>query len=397
MSRAGQASMHRALFIALPLAGIVALGAYAYYQNQGPNPVKGEAPSAAPPGNAGAKAPGPPAGAPVAVEVAAVKTARLQEDAAAIGTLRSNESVVVRPEISGRITQINFVEGAAVQKGQLLIALDASVNAAEVQQAKANLALAESNFNRTTELEREKFVSSNAKDQALNQLRVAQATLALAEARLAKMQIRAPFAGVIGIRQVSVGDYVKEGQDLVTLEDISSLKVDFRLPELLLADLKRGQTVEVASDALPGRSYAATLEAIDPLVDQNGRAVILRGRLKNTDGQLRPGMFVRTRVILAERPRALTVPEEALIPVGAEQYVYRVVDGKAQRVKVRTGLRRAAQVEITEGLQADDVVVTAGQLRLRDGAPVAVGGAPATAGAGAALPGKAPNASKEGS
>jgi len=378
MSLAGQASMRRALFVALPLVGVVALGAYAYYQNHGPTPVQGDAPRGTAPGDAGA---------PVAVEVAAVKTTRLQEDAAAIGTLRSNESVVVRPEISGRISQINFVEGRPVEKGRLLVALDASVHAAEVQQAKANLALAETNFKRVTELEREKFVSPNAKDQALNALRVAQATLALADARLAKTEIRAPFGGVIGIRQVSVGDYVKEGQDLVTLEDISSLKVDFRLPELLLADLKRGQTVEVASDALPGRTYAATLDAIDPLVDQNGRALILRARLRNTEGQLRPGMFVRTRVILAERPRALTVPEEALVPVGADQYVFRVTADTAARVKVKTGLRRDTQVEITEGLQAGDVVVTAGQLKLRDGATVRIDGPAAPAAAG--TPGKA--------
>ena len=384
MSAADRASIRRALFVALPLAGVVALGAYAYYQNHGPAAVQGSAPK----GAAGAQgAGGPPPGAPVAVEVAAVKTARLQEDAAAIGTLRSNESVVVRPEISGRISRINFIEGRPVEKGQLLVALDASVHAAEVQQAKANLALADTNFNRVTELEREKFVSPNAKDQALNALRVAQATLALADARLAKTEIRAPFAGVIGIRQVSVGDYVKEGQDLVTLEDISALKVDFRLPELLLTDLKRGQTVEVASDALPGRTYAATLDAIDPLIDQNGRALILRARLRNTEGQLRPGMFVRTRVILAERPRALTVPEEALIPVGADQYVFRVTADKAARVKVKTGLRRDTQVEITEGLQAGDVVVTAGQLKLRDGATVRIGGPAAPA--AARTPGKA--------
>jgi membrane fusion protein (multidrug efflux system) len=385
MSAPGQRGMRRALFIAVPLAGLVALGAYAYYQNHGPTPVAGGASAGAPGKGAG----GPPAGAPVAVEVAAVKTARVQEDVGAIGTLRSNESVVVRPEISGRISRIEFDEGRPVQKGQLLVALDASVNAAEVLQAKANLALAETSFNRTTELEREKFVSSNAKDQALNALRVAQATLALAEARLAKTEIRAPFAGVIGIRQVSVGDYVKEGQDLVTLEDISSLKVDFRLPELLLADLKRGQSVEVTSDALPGRTYTATLDAIDPLVDQNGRAVVLRARLRNTDGQLRPGMFVRTRVILAERPRALLVPEEALIPVGADQYVYLVRGEKAARVRVRTGLRRDAQVEITEGLQAGDTVVTAGQLKLRDGATVRIGDPAAPAAAGEPGPGKA--------
>jgi membrane fusion protein, multidrug efflux system len=381
-------SVRKLMVIAVPLAGVVALGAYAYYANhRAPATVQGEVGKGGSPGPAG-KGSG---GFPVAVETAAVATARLQEDVAAIGTLRSNESVVVRPEISGRISEIGFTEGGKVEKGQLLVALDSSVYAAEVQQARANLALAETNFRRTTDLERDKFVSATAKDQSLNALRVAQANVALAEARLAKTQIRAPFGGVIGIRQVSVGDYVKEGQDLVTLEDISSLKVDFRLPEVMLMDLKRGQAVEVASDAMANRTYTATLDAIDPLVDQNGRAVILRARLKNTDGQLRPGMFVRTRLILAERANALTVPEEALMPSGADQFVYRVVDGKAMRVKIKTGLRRGSQVEVTEGLQAGDVVVTAGQIKLREGAAVRTGpppGAPATAGTGkAAKPG----------
>lgn len=381
--------VRKLIFIAAPLAALVALGAYAFYANRAPEPVPGEAgkggPSGpgmgGPPGAGGAKG---AAGPPVAVETAPVKAARLQEDVVAIGTLRSNESVVVRPEISGRISEIGFAEGSPVQKGQLLVALDASVHAAEVRQARANLALAETNYNRTSELEREKFVSPNAKDQSLNGLRVAQANVALAEARLAKTEIRAPFSGVIGIRQVSVGDYVKEGQDLVSLEDISALKVDFRLPEVMLTDLRRGQTVEVGSDAMPNRTYAATLDAIDPLVDQNGRAVVLRARLKNTEGQLRPGMFVRTRLIIAERANALTVPEEALVPAGVDQYVYKVVDGKATRVKVKTGLRRGSQVEVTDGLRLDDVVVTAGQIKLREGAAVRTGpppGAPATAGA----------------
>lgn len=381
-------SSRTAIFVALPVAGLVALGAYAYYSNRAPGPLQGSAEGQAEKGvapNPAAKGPGgSPAGIVVAVETAPVKTVRLQDDVAALGTLRSSESVVVRPEISGRIAEIGFTEGSRIHKGQLLIALDSSVYAAELQQARANLALAETNFKRTTDLEREKFVSANAKDQSLNSLRVAQANVALADARLAKTQILAPFPGVIGIRQVSVGDYVKEGQDLVTLEDISSLKVDFRLPEVMLTDLRRGQTVEVASDAMPERTYPATLDAIDPLVDQNGRAVVLRARLKNTEGQLRPGMFVRTRLILAERANALIVPEEALMPTGNDQYVYKVQDGKATRVKVKTGLRRNSQVEVIEGLQAGDVIVTAGQIKLREGVAVRTGPpgeAPATAGA----------------
>jgi len=360
-------SPRRSLFVVLPLVLLAVLAAIAYYANRAP------APGAAggPPGpGAGAKGPG----GPVTVEVAKVATATVQEDVDAVGTLRSNESVVVRPEISGRIDRLNFTEGAPVQKGQIIVALDDAVPAAELAQAKANLALAESNYQRTQELEKQKFVSATAKDQALNGLRVAQANVQLADARLAKTKIVAPFGGVIGIRQISVGDYVKEGQDLVTLEDISALKVDFRVPEQLLAALRPGQAVEMGSDALPGRKYVATVDAIDPLVDQAGRAVLLRARLRNSDGQLRPGMFVRTRLIVSQRQDALTVPEEALVPVGADQFVYRVADGKAQRVKIRTGVRRAGTVEVVEGLAPGDTVVTAGQLKLRDGVQVVVGG-----------------------
>jgi membrane fusion protein (multidrug efflux system) len=360
-------SPRRSLFVVLPLILLAALATYAYYINRAPT----TGAAGGPPGpSAGAKG----SGGPVAVEVAEVATTTVQEDVDAVGTLRSNESVVVRPEISGRIERLNFTEGAAVQKGQVIVALDDSVPAAELAQAKANLALAESNYQRTQELEKQKFVSATAKDQALNGLRVAQANVQLAEARLAKTKIVAPFGGVIGIRQVSAGDYVKEGQDLVTLEDIAALKVDFRVPEQLLAALRPGQAVEMGSDALPGRKYVATVDAIDPLVDQAGRAVLLRARLRNSDGQLRPGMFVRTRLIMSQRQNALTVPEEALVPVGADQFVYRVIDGKAQRVKIRTGVRRAGAVEVVEGLAAGDTVVTAGQLKLRDGVPVAAGG-----------------------
>jgi len=360
-------SKHRWSAIALALALLAALAVAAYYLNRAPAPGVVGAVS-----GPGAAAKGP--GGPVTVEVAKVATATVEEDVDAVGTLRSNEAVVVRPEISGRIERLNFTEGAPVQKGQVIVALDDSVPAAELAQAKANLALADSNYQRTQELEKQKFVSATAKDQALNGLRVAQANVQLAEARLAKTKIVAPFGGIIGIRQVSVGDYVKEGQDLVTLEDISALKVDFRVPEQLLAALRPGQAVEMGSDALPGRKYVATVDAIDPLVDQAGRAVLLRARLRNSDGQLRPGMFVRTRLIVSQRQNALTVPEEALVPVGADQFVFRIADGKAQRVKVRVGVRRAGAVEVVEGLAAGDTVVTAGQLKLRDGVQVVVGG-----------------------
>lgn len=354
----------RRLIVALSVAGLAALAAYAYFANR-----------AAPvPQSPGAGPAAGPAGAPAAVvvETVPVVAMAMHEDVSAVGTLKSNESVVLRPEIAGRIAAIRFGDGTAVKQGALLVQLDASTQRAELAQARASLALAQTNFRRTEDLFERKFVSGSARDEAAAGLKVAQANTELAEARLRKADIVAPFSGIVGIRNVSVGDYVKEGDDLVNLEDIASLKVDFRLPEVYLERIRAGQALEVSSDALPGRRFKATVDAIDPLVDAQGRAVLLRARLDNRERLLRPGMFARVRLILAERPAVPVVPEEALVPTGNGQSLFVVADGRAQRVAVRTGMRRDTRVEILEGVQVGDVVVTAGQLKLRDGAQVRV-------------------------
>lgn len=368
----------RKLFVvAVSFAGLLALAAAAYYVNRGGMP-GAAAPQAGGSTSAGNPAAGrPPGAAPsggpaVGVEAVPVQRTQLADDTSAVGSLGANESVVLRPEIAGRIARINFQEGAKVAKGQLLIALDDSTQAADLQQAMANLALARANFDRTEDLFRRKFVSASAQDQAAANFKVQEAAAAQARARLAKTRIVAPFAGVVGIRNVSLGDYVKEGQDLVNLEDVSALKVDFKLPERYLGRIQRGQSVELGSDARPGEIFQATVDAIDPLIDSSGRAIALRARLANPEGKLRPGMFVRVRLIFGERSDVLTVPEEALVPSGSDQYVFRVADGKAQRVKITAGVRRNAQVEVVEGLRADDMVITAGHMKVRDGAPVKV-------------------------
>jgi len=390
------AASKRILVTVVSVLALGALGTYAYYANRSPAAPQ---PAGGPNGAGAPAAARPPAAFAIPVETAKVALEILQEDVKAVGSLRSNESVVVRPEISGRIGAIQFTEGARVSKGATLLLLDSSTQAAEVQQARANLALAETNFKRTEELEKSKFVSANARDQALNGLKVAEANLALAEARLAKTQIVAPFNATIGLRQVSVGDYVKEGQDLVTLEDMSALKLDFRLPESYFGKVKLGQPVELKIDAFSTQTFKATLMAIDPLIDQAGRSLSLRAKLDNPEGKLRPGMFANVRLILSERSSAMTIPEEALVPVGSDQYAFKVVDGKAQRVQVKIGLRRNAKVEVTAGLRPGDDVVTAGQLKIRDGAAVSANPpavAPAAQSAGV-VPGAAPATSRPGS
>ena len=323
-----------------------------------------------------AKAGGTSGPAPGAVAVEAVKVARmaLPQTITAVGSLRSDESITVRPEVAGRINAILFGEGQRVAKGATLVRLDPSINEADTQQARANLKLAKSKFDRATDLAKSNFISGQAKDEAENNLRVAEASLQLAEAKLAKTEIKAPFAGIIGLRVMSVGDYVKEGADIVNLESIDPLKVDFRVPEIYLRQVQVGQPLEVTLDALPGKSYEGRVFAINPLVDANGRAIVIRAVVKNADTALRPGMFARVRLITRDQQDALVLPEQAIVPQGDEQYVFKVVDGKAFRTKVAVGQRRDGKVEITGGLATGDMVVSAGQAKLRDGVIVSIAG-----------------------
>jgi len=373
----------RFLYSGVAAVGIIALGTIAYYVQRQPQPPAEQITN--PAHRSAAQAPATSAG-PVAVDVAKVTSARLVDDVNAVGTIRSNESVVIRPEVSGRIVKLNFADGQQVGKGQLLIAFDARFTQAEANHPTSDTGISKANNERVAYLARQEFRSDRARDETLANVQVLEAKLALAQARLSKLDIRAPFSGIVGIRNVSIGDYVKDGTDLVNLEDISSVKVDFRVPERYADRVRKGQGIEVVVDALPGKPFRAKVDAVDPQVDSAGRSALLRGRIENPEGRLKPGMFARVRLILAERDNALVVPEESIVPQGGKVVVWKVVDGNAVKTEVTTGLRRAATVEITQGLALNDLVVTAGQIRLsKDGTPVRIvqgaDGAPATASA----------------
>ncbi len=171
---------------------------------------------------------------------------------------------------------------------------------------------------------------------------------------------------------------------MVNLESIDPLKVDFRVPEIYLKQVQVGQTLELALDALPGKTYQGKVTAINPLVDAAGRAIVIRALVKNADTALRPGMFARVKLLTREALDAIVLPEQALVPQGEDQYVFRVVDGKAVRTKVEVGQRRDSRVEILKGVAAGDTIVTAGQLKIRDGTPVTFGAAEKSGGAVAA-------------
>lgn len=313
------------------------------------------------------------------VEATKVRQMTMRDDAEAVGSLRSRRSVVLRPEISGRITQLNFSDGQRVRKGQLLVQLDDQLPRAQVQQSRAELSIARANHKRNQELVAQGFISQRSVDESAANLEVAEAKLALAEATAQRLRIVAPFDGIAGIRGVNVGDYLKDGADIVNVEDLDAVYVDFRLPERLQNKVKTGQTARVAFDALPGVQYSAVVLAINPQIDADGRSLAVRGCIDNRRLQLRPGMFARVTAVFGERSDANVVPEEAIVPDGAAPYVLRVVAGPeegsqvAKRTPVRLGARTPGFVEVVEGLAPGDVVVTAGQQRLqRDGTAVRV-------------------------
>ena len=278
------------IYSALAVVGLVAVSVAAWwFQNksttatevaagQGPKTGAG-APGAAPSGLAGG---GPRA---VGVEVAQVAKADIRDDAQTVGNLRSRQNVMLRPEVAGRVSSIGFVDGNQVRAGQMLVQLDDTLQRAEVQQGLAQVSIAQANFKRNQDLVEQNFVAKRVLDESEANLQVAQAQLALSCARLQRMRITAPFSGTVGIRNINIGDYVKDGADLINLEDISTLYVDFRLPERFQAKLRLGQEVEVQLDALTNRLYRARVEAIDPLIDANGRSIGVRALLRNDGGE----------------------------------------------------------------------------------------------------------------
>jgi membrane fusion protein (multidrug efflux system) len=369
------------LFVLLVLIAAVAAGGYYWYAHVR---VAGET-AAADAGAAG--------GFAIPIEAAKVVAEPLTLSIPTVGSLRSNESVTLSPEIAGRIAELHLEEGGSVAAGATIAVLDQSVDKAELAQAQAALELSRANFKRAEELLAKNAGTARARDEAVAALRNDEASVALARARLEKTVLTAPFDGVLGLRQVSVGQYMDPGDPIVNLEDIDPLKVDFRVPEIYYAVVEVGQAIEILLDAFPDDSFIGTVYAIDPQIDVNGRAIVIRANVPNADRKLRPGLFARVNLIYESRDNVLFVPEQALVPQGDAQSVFRVIDGKAVLTPVKIGTRVGATVEIQEGLAEGELVVTAGQIKLQDGVPVMVPeAAPAAPAQGAPDPAAAPAA-----
>ena len=323
---------------------------------------------------AAASAPAKPKGLPVKAQ--AVKVAKVDSEVSAVGTLIAAEAVVLRPEIAGRIIELNFQEGQAVQKGAKLVTFDPSEYQAKLAGSIAESRTETQRYDRAKEMLEQKFISQEALDVARGNMDRALARKRQDEVQLSKAVISAPFSGIVGLRLVSPGAYIKAGEDIARLENISSLKLDFRVPEVYLSKIRPKQDLSIRLDAYPNDVFPGRIYALEPSVDEKTRTVVVRAQIPNQHGKLRPGMFARVNVLLGTRPDAILVPEQAIWPQGRDAFVYKVVDGKATLTKIELGVRRPGEVEVVMGLTPNDMVVTDGQMKLKDGAPVMVLPAP---------------------
>ena len=309
---------------------------------------------------------------PIPVKTAAETRETLNIDVTTVGTLRADETVMIRPEIAGRVATLHFKEGQAVSDGDPLVTLDQGEYQAQLAGSTAQVGLEEISYQRLRDLQRKNLSSTQVLDETKARLDAARAAQTLTQIRLEKTVIRAPFSGTVGLRLVSPGAYVKSGDDITNLESLGAMKLDFRVPETYLALLATGKTLTVRVDAWPNQGLEGTIYAINPAVDPETRTVLLRARVPNKGNKLCPGLFARVNLVLERRENALIAPEQAIMPLGRTTFVYRLVDSKVVMTPVKLGLRRPGKVEILEGLSAGDQVVTDGQLKIRDGTAVTV-------------------------
>jgi len=313
-----------------------------------------------------------PPSAPPGVIVSAVEIRSFPLAAEALGNARSNESVDIRPKITATLTEILFEEGQAVEAGDVLVKLDNLEPAADLAAANAALVESTASYRRSSELFRNKVGSESQLLQDEARRIADEAMVSVAQARMAETIVRAPFAGRIGLRRVSIGSLVGPGTVITTLDDTKVIKVDFDLPEIYLSRLEPGLTVRARSAAWPDQEFTGLVSSVDTRVDPVSRTVRVRSVMPNENGSLRPGMFL-TVTLLKDSVEAMVIPERALIPERSIQYVFVVADNQVvERREVRIGRRRPGEVEILEGLSPGELVIVDGTQKAREGKPVTI-------------------------
>lgn len=313
-------------------------------------------------------------GPPVLVTLASIEERAFVDVIEAVGTAKANESIDITAKATETVSAVNFSDGQKVEAGDVIVEMTSREQSADLVAARAELNEANQNYERIKGLADKGFATKAQLDQAVAGRDSAAARVKALESRVADRLIRAPFAGVLGLRKVSVGTLVRPGDIITTLDDISLIKLDFTVPEGFLSALRQGMTVRVTVAAYPDRRFEGKVVGIDTRVDPVTRAVALRAEIPNPDALLRPGMLM-TVALLNNQRTVLAAPEQALVPVEDRQYVFvATADNKVDRREIKIGARQPGFVEIVSGLKRGEKVVVEGTMRLRPGASIRVAG-----------------------
>jgi membrane fusion protein (multidrug efflux system) len=314
---------------------------------------------------------GPPAMPPMPVDVDTARRQSVVDAVRATGRIEAVQAIELRPDEQGRVTAILFREGQSVATGTPLVKIDDAMLKAQAERAKADRDLSTQQLERVRRLRAQNAASPADLERAEAAARSTEAGLALLDLQIARTTVRAPFAGAVGQRFVSVGDYVTSGTRLLTLQTVNPQRAVIEVPERYAVKLRPGQNVDFTVAAQEGRTFRARVDFIDPVVQNENRTILVKASAPNPGGLLKPGMFVEARLATATRSNAIVVPEDAIQPMRSANVVWAVVDGKASRRVVTLGVRSAGVVEIVNGVQAGEIVVVGGLERMGEGAPVA--------------------------
>ncbi|MEM8817544.1 MAG: efflux RND transporter periplasmic adaptor subunit [Pseudomonadota bacterium] len=308
-------------------------------------------------------------GAPPKVITASVELKPLVDEIEALGTATANESITIQPRVSSLVTRVAFEEGEIVEKGELLIELESSEIEAGLALAEATLAESQSLYTRSQSLAASKVISAAELEQLLARVKVDQAQVQAAQARLANTRIVAPFTGRVGLRRISPGSYVDPATIITTLDDVSIIKLDFSVPETFLTVVSNGMSIAARSIVFPDRVFEGKVASVDTRLDPVSRSVQVRATLPNADAALKPGMFL-TIDLERDSGDVLVVPEQSIVPEGSQQFVFIVSGGIVEKRPVLLGRRIPGFVVIQDGVAAGEQVVTEGTNKVRDGSEV---------------------------
>lgn len=309
-------------------------------------------------------------GRAVDVVTGKVQVGSVSDQFQALGTANANEAVTITTKVAGIVRVVNFAEGQTAKRGEVLVELDDREARATLAVSTAQLRNARMLYERAQQLVKSNNIPLAKVDELFSSLQAAESQVEAAKARLADLQIYAPFDGRLGLRRISPGSLVTQNTAITTLDDTSIIKLDFSVPETLLAKITVGSTVQARNDVNPDRLYEGTVRTINSRIDPVTRAVEIRAHVTNADNSIKPGMLMTVGLTLEQRGNALLIPEAALVPEGAEQYVYKIEDGRAVRTLIRIGVRKRGTVEVLQGLAAGDDVVVGGVQKVRNGTRV---------------------------